>query len=490
MAVADSRSGGARRSRDLARRLLLPAVPLLLAVAVLGLTAQQDTVSETLVHAGALEPAPVDTGSEEPLLTLDPAEPDDPPESAPDPSDPGIPEPPESPTPEPTPSEPPPPTTPAPTPSASTPSTAPSTPRPAPSTSWTVLPPPGPQPPGQAEPDRPGAPRRGVVVTTGDVELGPDYWNQPSRPASLAITVTNTGSVNERIRLIYTLPAGVSDDGTPGCSPAGDGSYACTPWQTRAGSAFGATLSLRVDGQAWRQLPLNGSVRVETATGDRSVVSDEEGFAILLPSGPPAADLALKADEVTFDVTGLSAGLNVRLANLGEVDGDGVVEILLPDGLSVPELPAGCTAVEELHTRCDLGVIPAGGSAALHLPMDATVEAQRAAPLSGGVVGILTGRHNPPRQVQMSFRISAAAAAATPGADPAPTGSQGVLPGAAVPAETDNAGRAPDVALLLIAAGVTAAVVALVVLMLLRRRRPPAGTGIEARPTPPAAIEA
>ena len=155
----------------------------------------------------------------------------------------------------------------------------------------------------------------------------------------------------------------------------------------------------------------------------------------------------------------------------------------------MPEPPAGCTAVEELRTRCDLGVIPAGGSAGLHLPMDATIEAQRAAPLSGGVVGTLTARHNAPRQVQMSFRITAAAAVATPAATPAPTGSQGVLPGAALPVESDDADGTPGIAIGMIAAAVTAALVASAALLLWRRRRPPAAE-IETRPGGPAAIEA
>ena len=61
--------------------------------------------------------------------------------------------------------------------------------------------------------------------------------------------------------------------------------------------------------------------------------------------------------------------------------------------------------------------------------MEATPEAQREAPLSGAVIGQLDPRSGPTRRVQMSFRITSAAALATPVVSPpAPTGSQGVLP--------------------------------------------------------------
>ncbi|MBM0279445.1 hypothetical protein [Micromonospora tarensis] len=49
--------------------------------------------------------------------------------------------------------------------------------------------------------------------------------------------------------------------------------------------------------------------------------------------------------------------------------------------------------------------------------------------MSGAVIGQLDPRSGPTRRMQMSFRITAAAALATPVVSPpAPTGSQGVLP--------------------------------------------------------------
>ncbi|MCM0677035.1 hypothetical protein NCC78_20420, partial [Micromonospora phytophila] len=75
-----------------------------------------------------------------------------------------------------------------------------------------------------------------------------------------------------------------------------------------------------------------------------------------------------------------------------------------------------------------LGTVAAGGTAALRLPVAATPQAQRDAPLAGAVVGQLDPRSGRTRQMQMSFRITSAVALATPVVSPpAPTGSQGVL---------------------------------------------------------------
>ncbi|MEK8108182.1 hypothetical protein NKG94_30860 [Micromonospora sp. M12] len=74
----------------------------------------------------------------------------------------------------------------------------------------------------------------------------------------------------------------------------------------------------------------------------------------------------------------------------------------------------------------------AGTTTEMRLPVEATPQAQREAPLSGAVIGHLDPRSGPNRRVQMSFRITAAAALATPVVSPpAPTGSQGVLPAGA-----------------------------------------------------------
>ncbi|MET7822254.1 hypothetical protein [Micromonospora zamorensis] len=292
------------------------------------------------------------------------------------------------------------------------------------------VPPVRPPPPGSAAP--PPSPL-GVQVTTQDVTLTEAYWNAASTATTLQVTVNNTGTTAQRIRLSYTLPAGLTDVGTKGCTAAGDGTYRCGAWTAEAGVRFSALLRLRVDGSAWKQMPLAGSVQVVAdAPGVPGEAKDDQGFAVLFPPGPPAAGIALAADEVAFDISGTASTLALRLGNTGAVDATGRVEVVLPPGVTVPTPPPGCVTVDPTRTRCDAGLVAAGKTAELRLPVEATPEAQRGAPLSGALIGQLDPRSGATRQLQMSFRITAAAALATPVVSPpAPTGSQGVLPGGA-----------------------------------------------------------
>ncbi|MEU9511431.1 hypothetical protein [Micromonospora sp. NPDC048169] len=331
---------------------------------------------------------------------------------------------------------PPPPTTPpapAPTSPAAPPASAPADPAPttaAPATTAPapppVVPPVKPPPPPPAQPA--GGPL-GVRVNTGDVVLPPAYWNADATVAALRVTVTNTGGRAERISLGYTLPPGLSDAGTPGCEPAGGGNHRCAGWDAEPGARFSATIRVRADGDAWRTMPLAGSVQVTAvAPGVSGAAYDDEGFAVLFPPGPPVPGISLRADEVLFDISGAPATLTVRLGNTGRVDAAGRIDVLLPAGVTVAGSEPGCAPVSADRTRCDLGVLAAGRTGGVRLTLAASAEAQRLAPLSGAVIGRLDPRSGRDRQVQMSFRISAAAADATPPvAAPAPTGSQGVL---------------------------------------------------------------
>ncbi|WP_051723576.1 hypothetical protein [Micromonospora chokoriensis] len=330
---------------------------------------------------------------------------------------------------------PPTPTTVAPTPGTST---RPSNPAP-PGPTVRPIPPTAPAPPvTSVRPPAPGsaAPPQsplGVQVSTADVTLSEAYWNSASMAATLQVTVHNTGTTAERIQLSYTLPAGLTDAGTKGCAAVGAGAYRCGAWTAEAGVRFSTLLHLRVAGTAWKQMPLSGSVQVVAgAPGVPGEATDDQGFAVLFPPGPPAPGIALAADEVVFDISGSPSTLTLRLGNTGTVDAAGQVEVVLPAGVTVPTPPLGCVAVEETRTRCDAGLVLAGTAAEVQLPVEATPQAQREAPLSGAVVGQLDPRSGPARRVQMSFRITAAAALATPVVSaPAPTGSQGVLPAGA-----------------------------------------------------------
>ncbi|MEU9505245.1 hypothetical protein AB0D32_03045 [Micromonospora sp. NPDC048170] len=323
--------------------------------------------------------------------------------------------------------------------------TAPEQPAPTTAAPTTGAPPPAPStPPVQpsAPAPTPQAPPVGVSVTTDDITLDAAYWNAPSTVTALRVTVTNTGATPARIRLAYTLPAGLTDAGTGGCAPLGGGEHRCGEWTSAPGARFSALLHVRVDGDAWKTMPLSGSVRVAaTAPGTPGPVSDHEGFAVLFPPGPPVPGISLDAGAVSFDISGVASGLDVRLGNTGQVDADGRIEVVLPTGVTVPAPPPGCTAVSAARTRCELGALAAGRTAELRLPVSATPEAQRQAPLAGAVLGQLDPRSGRTRQVRMSFRITAVAALATPVASPpAPTGSQGVVAAGAPAVGTDGGG--------------------------------------------------
>lgn len=352
---------------------------------------------------------------------------------------------------------------------------APTTGPPATTAPATPVPVPPPVRPSAPGPGTPPASPLGVRVSTGDLQISGRYWNAASTVATLRVSITNTGTARTRIRLGYTLPSGLADAGTPGCAATGGGEHRCGEWITAPGARFSTRLKIRVSGTAWRNMPLTGSVRVTaTAPGTAGSVTDNEGFAVLFPPGPPVPGIMLRADEVAFDIGGGASELAVRLGNTGRVDASGRIEVVLPDGVSVPTPPAGCAPTAAGRTRCEVGAVPAGRTAELRLPVIATPEAQRAAPLSGAVVGQLDPRQGRTRRVQMSFRITAAAALTTQvAAAPAPTGSQGVV--AATAPMLDRAGGGSSsvqrTAALLIAVSALLVVLALTLATVSLRRR-------------------
>ncbi|HEX2770874.1 MAG TPA: hypothetical protein VHN18_00405 [Micromonosporaceae bacterium] len=336
------------------------------------------------------------------------------------------------------------------------------------------MPPPSARPPGRQGPVRPGQPRLGVFVSTSDVNLPLAYWNSPATVTELLVTVENTGSVAERVQLSYTLPAGLTDAGTRGCSSIGGSSYRCEGWTVDAGTRWSTRITVRVAREAWKSMPLNGSVQV-TATApnypDAGDVHDDQGFAVLFPAGPPIAGMTLSADEVVFDVSGRPSWLQVRLGNTDRTDATGRVEIILPEGVTVSAPPAGCRALAAERTACDLSLVRAGRTAHVRLPISATAEAQRRATLSGAVIATLTPRAGAVKRMQMSFRITAAAAMSTPSAEsPAATGAQGVV----AAANGSSGGRGNGVqrlAISLIAVSVLLVVLALTLAVTSLRRR-------------------
>ncbi|MBQ1025200.1 hypothetical protein [Micromonospora sp. C95] len=288
----------------------------------------------------------------------------------------------------------------------------------------------------------------GVKVSTGDVTLPAGYWNSASTVVTLSVTVANTGTASAGVRLTYTLPAGLTDAGTSGCAAAGNREYRCGRWTTAPGAQFSTRLRIRVSGDAWRKVPLAGSVRV-TATGAAGTASDDEGFAVLFPPGPPVPGITMSAGEVTFDAEGAGTELLVRLGNTGRADATGRVDVLLPEGVTVATPPSGCVAVATTRTRCGLGTVRSGRTEEVRLPVTATAQVLRTAPLSGAVIGRLDPRHGADRRMQLSFRITATSPelpAVVP--PPAPVTSPNLRPAGATPGEGPASGQRPAVLLI------------------------------------------
>jgi hypothetical protein len=388
-----------------------------------------------------------------------------------DPGDPGDPgEPSESPTPAPT--DPPESPSPEPSESEASPSPTPSEPprtEPPPSTTPPVRPSTI-RPPGQPGPAVPGQPRLGAYVTTGDIRLGTAYWHTRSTTTELRVDVANTGQAAARFALLYTLPDGVTDAGTAGCAPAGGQSYRCSAWTARAGAGWSMRIKVRVDGDAWERMPLMGSVQVTASAPGLGEVHDNQGFAVLFPPGPPTAGISLVATEVNFPSADQAATLQVQLRNTGSATASGEIEVVLPGGVSVEGPVDDCAPVAG-RTRCLLGRIGPGKIRQVTLPLIATIEAQRAAPLSGAVFGTLTA-HGKPKRVQMSFLITAVESAGT--AAPAPPDAASGRPvGAFAPVAATERGMTgvQKTALALVVVSVMLVVLALVLAVTSLRRR-------------------
>ncbi|MDG4822629.1 hypothetical protein O7635_12280 [Asanoa sp. WMMD1127] len=371
------------------------------------------------------------TGPSGVTRALDPSDdqvdPDPDPEEDPPSPEPESPTPTESPTESESPSVPPPtnPETDPPTDPPSDPPTSEPTGVPVP----TVVPPqrPGPVNPGQQ-------PRLGALVWTSDITLGNGYWSRRATYTDLRVVVANTGSILERMTMRYTLPVGITDAGTPGCARSAGRTYVCGSWTVGPGLRFSTSIKVKVAGDAWRRMPLSGSVDVTAdapGRADLGTIGDNQGFAVLFPPGPPVPGINLAAGEVNFGRPDAPANLEIRLTNTGDAMSTGAVEVLLPAGVTVAQHPGGCAAKGD-RTRCELGRLAPDQAITTTLPLRATIEAQRLAPLSGAAFGMLTAGGDTKR-VQMSFRITADAATATPSATPSgavgATASQGVIGG-------------------------------------------------------------
>jgi hypothetical protein len=331
-------------------------------------------------------------------------------------------------------------------------------------------------PSGQPGPSVPGKGKIGVWVTTGDVRLDSAYWSTGASVKELKVTVWNTGTLAEKVQLRYTLPAGLSDAGTQGCVGDGGNNHRCGAWTAPAGARWTTRVKVRVAADAWRLMPLSGSVKVLAAAPSEpslGAVQDNEGFAVLFPPDPHVAGLAVEAGEVRFASSDAPAQLQVRLRNTGNAVAKGSVDVLLPTGVTVDEAgkPATCVT-DPAKTHCELGSIAAGRTGRLDLRIKAPLTIQRLAPLSGAVIATLT-RRGKVQTVRMSFKITALAASSTPApATPLATGSQGTL-GAFAPAAGEPNGMSglQKTALALVVVSILLVVLALALATTSLRRR-------------------
>jgi hypothetical protein len=328
-----------------------------LALAPLAAPARAETPGATVYDTPTPDtPSPTDTDTTSPTPTPSPTPVD-------------------SPTPSPTPA--PPPTTPAP---ATTPAAPPTT---------------------------PAAPPRVLAVTVmaDNAVLGTDYWSGDGA-ASFVVTVKNTGTVPARVNLRYTVPPGVTDAASGACAHG-----TCLVDPLAPGAVRSLPVAVDVDPDAWRHAPLAGKVDFSATTAGAAAATGTVNWGVIFPPGPPAAGIALQVADVTLekDVT-VPGQLVIRLTNTGARAAAGLIDLVVPAGVTVAPLPPDCQTqrqVDPSTTECGLGSVPAGVQRAIAIPLVVGDSARADAPLAGLVRASLTPPGQASRSTQASFQIIA-----------------------------------------------------------------------------------
>lgn len=245
----------------------------------------------------------------------------------------------------------------------------------------------------------------GITVMAGNAVLGPAYWAGNTN-GSFAITVKNTGTLAARMNLRYTVPTGVSDVATGACAHG-----SCLINSLEPGRVATLTVAISVNGDAWRNAPLAGRVDFTATAGGYVPVSDSVNWGVIFPPGPPAAGIGLQVADVTLDADATVAGqLVIRLTNTGVRAAVGVLDLVVPAGVSVGELPADCQnkrQVDASTVECGLGPVAAGVQRAISIPLQVSDEARADAPLAGLVRAALTPSGQGTRTTQASYQIIA-----------------------------------------------------------------------------------
>jgi hypothetical protein len=294
-----------------------------------------------------------------------------------------------------------------------------------------TAPPPPPPPPD---------PVAGVRVSAADVIVGDEYWQGGGTGYDLVITVANTGDSAEHVKGSFTLANGLRRSGVSasgGCTDDGGVAFSCT---LGAGSPPGrVVVRVTTDPDAWRRAPLTGNASAKAAVVGRPDITATggDGYSVILPPGPPTPGIQLSASDLLLPAQ--PAGrtetlpLTVKLRNTGAVPATGIVELIIPPGVSISTVPGNCANPSRPapnRLTCDVGRVAAGQEQAGTYALTVRPEVRADAPVSGAVHGSLTPAGQDTVTVQTVYRIlvtpavnpsatpSGAAAAADASADP------------------------------------------------------------------------
>jgi hypothetical protein len=288
-----------------------------------------------------------------------------------------------------------------------TPVDSPTPPTDAPSPTPEQTPPATPATPATMPAGPPNAPAHVLAVTViaGNAVLDPDYWAGDSG-GSFVITVKNTGTVPAYVSLHSTMPAGVTGTATGSC-PRGT----CTIGSLRPGASRSLTVAIDVDANAWRSAPLTGKVNFSATSPGAAAASGTVTWGILFPPGPPAAGITLQVADVTLDNDITVPGrLVIRLTNTGVRPAAGVIDLVVPAGVSVTQPPGECQQQQQLDPttfECGLGTVAPGAQQAIAIPLSVSGDARADSPLAGLVRATLTPTGQNPQSTQASYQIVA-----------------------------------------------------------------------------------
>lgn len=257
-----------------------------------------------------------------------------------------------------------------------------------------------------ASPTSAGLPRvLAVNVAADNAVLGPEYWTG-NGAGSFAITVRNTGNVAARVTLHYAVPPGVTDAGTGACVHG-----TCQLDPLAPGTSRSLNVPIAVSPDAWRRAPLAGRVDFSASSPGTADAGGTVTWGVVFPPGPPAAGIALQVADVTLDNDVTVPGqLVIRLTNTGARPATGVVDLVVPAGVTVARLPADCQTqrqVDPATTECGLDTIPAGAQRAVAVPLMVGDRARADAPVAGLVRAALTPSGQGTRTTQASYQIVA-----------------------------------------------------------------------------------